>query len=85
MTETLGKIKERQRGEIEYFIEHCPHTDILIEDSSSGFRQRDITIRCKRCRLNLLTYVVDNGISYLSYVRDCVDGHPDSREQKKVK
>ena len=47
--------------------------------TSSG---RDITLRCGRCRLNLLTYIVDGSMSYLSYVRDCVDGHPDSRGDK---
>ncbi len=80
MVTELEEMDKRHREEMESFIIACPHNDVLVEDVTVGFRRRDITLRCSRCRLNLLTYCIDNGLSYLSYVRDCVKGHPGSRK-----
>lgn len=78
----LETLKEKHRSEIEEFIKDCPHTDVIVEDRTPGFRQREITLRCARCRLNLLGYSIDGDWSYMSYVRDCVNGHPGSRGGK---
>lgn len=85
MVDSMKELEEKQHTEREVFVRNCPHTEVDIEDHGTGFRKRDITLRCKRCRLNLLTYCIDGSWSYLSYVRDCVDGHPDSRPLKKEK
>ena len=76
---TIKDLEIKHRKETQEFIDACLHTDVKVEDSSIGFRQRDITLRCGRCGLNLLTYVIDGDWSYLSYIRDCVNGHPHSR------
>lgn len=70
--DSIEELKKKHEEETAQFIEDCPHPEVLIEDTSVGSRQRNITIRCKRCRLNLLTYIIDGSQSYVSYVRDCV-------------
>ena len=77
---TIEGLRKKHRCEEDQFIGACPHVDVLVEDISFAFR-RSITIRCKRCRLNLLGYVVDGSQSYLSYVRDCVNGYPGSNRK----
>ena len=79
--DNIKELKEKHYEELEKFIKVCPHTDVSVEDNVTGFRQRTITIRCNRCRLNLLGYSIDGGQSYMSYVRDCVNGHPSSRKE----
>ena len=79
MNNSMSKLMEKQHREREEFIHNCPHSDIMVEDGIFGFA-RTITIRCTRCRLNLAGYTVDGNLSYMSYVRDCVNGHPDSRK-----
>ena len=82
MDTELDALEKKHRKEMERFVEDCPHTDISVEDNETGFRQRTITIRCNRCRLNLAGYTRDGNWSYMSYVRDCVNGHPHSRKSK---
>lgn len=79
----LEEMEKRHKKERQKFIDDCPHTDISVEDNVTGFRQRTITIRCGRCELNLLGYTIDGDWSYMSYVRDCVNGHPHSRKSSK--
>jgi len=81
MIDNIEDLRKKHYEETEEFINNCPHTDVLVEDHSEGFRKRSITIRCKRCRLNLAGYVIDGSQSYMSYVRPCINGHPDSREK----
>ena len=72
---TIKDLRETQQREIDKFIQDCPHLDITVEDESFGW-ERSITIRCKRCRLNLVGYIVNKSQSYLSYVRDCIAKYP---------
>jgi hypothetical protein len=81
MSETYDEMKERHIRERNEFIANCHHTEILVEDNEPGYQQRQITLRCARCRLNLMTWNIEGEHSYLSYVRDCVNGHPDCRQK----
>ncbi len=76
--DSMKELQEKQCKEREEFVNDCPHSDVKVEDCSEGFRKRSITLRCVRCRLNLVGYVIDGDLSYLSYVRDCVNGYPKS-------
>ncbi len=78
---TIKELRAKHNKEIEKFITDCPHTDIAIEDANMGY-SRSITIRCKLCELNLAGYTIEGGMSYMSYVRDCVNGHPNDRKDK---
>jgi hypothetical protein len=73
--ESLEEVRKRHDKEIEEFIENCPHVDIVVEDYSF-YPHRDITLRCKRCGLNVVGYHIDPPQSYLGYVRDCVAKYP---------
>lgn len=75
MSDDLESIQKRQRKELEKFVDDCPHTDIVVEDYSFGSR-RDITLRCKRCRLNVAGYSIDGQHSYMAYVNEVVSKHP---------
>ena len=77
--DTIKELEKKHREEIDRFVKDCPHTDIEVLDNIVGFKHRSIVIRCKRCRLPLLGYEVDNSLSYMSFVEDCVKGHPGSR------
>ena len=76
---TIKEVLDRHIREIEEFVKACPHTDVVVEEGGFG-GERTITLRCNRCQLNLLGFSVGHSCSYLSYVRDCVNGHPDSRK-----
>lgn len=76
---TIEELRKRHDQEIAQFVKDCPHTDVSVEDSSFG-SERAITLRCNNCKLNLLGFLVSRSYSYLSYVRDCVNGYPDSRK-----
>ena len=74
---TIEELRKRHDKETAQFVKDCYHTDVAVEDSTWG-GERTITIRCKRCKLNLLSYITNKSQSFLSYVRDCANGHPDS-------
>ncbi|KKN76936.1 hypothetical protein LCGC14_0365880 [marine sediment metagenome] len=78
--ETLKEIEKRHEKEKEQFTSDCPHTEVKVCDQTIGFRHREISLICDRCRLNLLGYTIDGDMSYMSYVRDCVKGHPSNRK-----
>ena len=80
--EELEELKKKHYNEMKQFVKDCSHTDVVVEDNAIGFRRRDITLRCQRCQLNLLGYTIDGNWSYMSYVRDCANGHPHSRTKK---
>ena len=73
---TMNELEEEQRAAREDFVKYCPHIDIIVEDTHFGNR-RDITLRCSRCRENLVGYCIDGrSQSYLAYVRECVQKYP---------
>lgn len=80
--DNIRQLQDKHYRELEEFIKDCPHTDVSVEDNVAGFRWRTITIRCKRCDLNLLGYEIDGSMSFMSYVRACVNGYPGSRDKK---
>ena len=69
---SMEGLREIQQEERDEFARTCLHSEILIEDSPDYGQGRTITLRCARCRLNLLGYIVTGTRSYLSYVRECV-------------
>ena len=75
MENTMKELEIKQIEERREFVQLCPHTEVKVEDTSFGSR-RSITIRCARCDLNLVGYLVDNPQSYLSYVQECVKDYP---------
>jgi hypothetical protein len=79
--ESIKELEDKQREERDLFIAKCSHTKVKVIDRDTGFRHREINLICERCGLNLLGYTIDGDWSYMSYVRDCVNGHPSHRKE----
>ena len=70
MSENMEQLKKRHEEEREKLIEGCPHSDIVVEDTSSGYK-RTVTLRCINCRLNLVGWSGDSSYhtGKVDYVR----------------